>query len=163
MYRKWSEEEKQAVYALLREHSVTEAARIHAQNTGRTVQSILSNYSDWRRRHLIPQEVLDNIPKSVLLWTKDETKLLLDLIEKHPHNFSEAFRQCAEITGRSVSAVELYFGEYRRKNEAKTCMLTLGRKKRASPNRKNIYAGTGGSVETVRVSKWKRILRILWE
>ena len=42
-------------------------------------------------------------------------------------------------------------------------MITLGRKKRASPNRKNIYPGTGGSVETVRVPKWKRILRILCE
>lgn len=163
MYRKWSEEEKQAFYNLLREHHVAEAAKIHSQNTGRMVRTVLRNYQDWKKRNIIPQEVLDNTPKGRIDWTEDEVKILLDLVEKHPYNFSEAFRQCAEITGRSRTAVEQYFKGYRKKEDAKTCMITLGRKKRASPNRKNIYVGTGGSVETVRVSKWKRILRILWE
>ena len=163
MYRKWLEEEKQALYILLREHSIIEAAKIHSQNTGRTVKNVLYNYYAWKRNNSVPQEVLDNIPKGRIDWTEDEVKILLDLIEKYPYNFSEAFRQCAEITGRSRTAVELHFRKYRTKEDAKTCMITLGRKKRASPNRKNIYPGTGGSVETVRVPKWKRILRILCE
>ena len=39
--------------------------------------------------------------------------------------------------------------------------MTIGGKKKASPNRKNIYSGTGGEVTPMRRPWWKRILEML--
>lgn len=162
-YVKWTEEEKQAFFSLLEEHYLLEACRIHAANTDRTLVCVLTWFKRNKRKGKIPQEVLDNIPFNCKPWTEEEINALLKLVEQHPNNFREAFRIHAEKTGRDVRTVENYFGQYRKKEEAKTCMITIGRRKMASPNRKNIYARTGGHTTSIKVSKWKRIWAIICE
>lgn len=161
--KKWTEEEKQAFFSLLRENYLLEACRIHATNASRTVAGVLQWFKVNKRKGKIPQEVLDNMPFNCKPWTEEETNALLKLVEQYPNNFREAFRVHSERTGRNVLVIENYFGRYRRKEEAKTCMITIGRRKIASPNRKNIYAGTGGHTTPIKVSKWKRIWAIICE
>lgn len=95
-------------------------------------------------------------------WSTSETKDLVKLVEEHPHNFMEAFRIHAENTGRSVNAVRFYFSAYRRKAGAQVCMATVS-KKAMGINRKNISRKSRMEPTPVRESKWKRILKILFE
>lgn len=160
--RRWKEEEIQSFLALLENHSLIEAMNFHATNTGRTYASVKNWYYKYKKNKNIPQSIIDNTPKRKNFWTNEETVDLLQLVAEHPSNFSEAFRLHAENTGRSVVAIKQYFSDYRRQETANTCMVTIGGKAVASPNRKNIYNGTGGTVSSVKQSKWKRILNILF-
>lgn len=160
---KWTEEEKQELFALLREHHLNEAARIHAANRNRTFRGVIGYFKYLRQEGEIPQEVLDNIPTFYTPWSKKEVKDLLKLIETYPYNFKEAYRIHAENTGRTVESVSSFFADYRNKKDAKVCMVTVGKRRKASANRKNIHTGTGGYTTPIKASKWKRILEILFE
>ena len=94
---------------------------------------------------------------------KKETAALLKLIEAHPNNFEDAYRIHAENYDRTVEAVKKYFYKYRKQEDAKICMLVVGKSKRNSPNRKNIHEKTHGETVKVKQSKWRRILDILFE
>ena len=75
---------------------------------------------------------------------------------------NEAFRIHASNTGRSVKAVQKYFHRIRKLEDTKVCMATIGGRTKCSPNRKNIYPGTGGTIEPVKKSIWKKILSLLF-
>lgn len=158
----WTEEEKNALFELIREHPLSEAYRIHAENTGRNKANISKWFEHNRRIGKIPQSIIDLTTYNYVKWSEEEIKDLLQLIAEHPNNFKEAYRIHSANTGRTVGCVAHYFQRYRKKEEAKVCMVTIGRKKHVSPNRKNIYPGTGGTVKPIRKSKWKKILEILF-
>ena len=157
-YIKWTSEEHQALLHLIKEHpdNLTEAFRIHSENTGRAVKSIAQYFRIYRHHNDLP--VADS-----KRWTVKEKNTLLKLIEQHPENFREAFRIHAENTGRSIDSIKKVFYRYRNQEDAKVCMLVLGKNKKVSPNRKNIHVKTGGETSTLKVSKWRRILNIIFE
>ena len=161
--RNWTEEERQAFFNLLRNSSPKDAIERHSINTGRSTCSIRSYFYKERANNTIPNDVLESILKLKDKWTNSETKALLKLIEEHPNNFREAYRIHAENTGRTVISVRDHFYAFRKAPDAHVCMMTIGERKRLSANRKNIYSGTGGNVEPVRKSKWRRILEIIFE
>ena len=157
-YIKWTEEEIAALIKLIEEHpeNLQEAFRIHSENTGRSVGTIANYFVSYRKKHNLDMITLKK-------WTKGETDALLKLIGAHPNNFAEAYRIHAENYGRTTEAVRKYFCKYRKQEDAKVCMLVVGKSKRNSPNRKNIHEKTYGETVKVKQSKWRRILDILFE
>lgn len=157
-YIKWTEEERAAFIKLIEKHpeNLREAFRIHSENTGRSVETIANYFLSYRKKHN-----LDIITSKK--WTKRETADLLKLIEANPNNFEEAYRIHAENYDRTVIAVRNYFCRYRSQEDAKVCMIVVGKRKRNSPNRKNIHEKTHGETVKVKQSKWRRILDILFE
>jgi len=158
---KWTEEELQTFYDLLKDHCVKDAAKIHAENTGREVIAILSMFYRKKSNGSIPKNILDN-SSTIIHWTHKEEKELLNLVEKYPHCLKEAFRIHASNTGRGIKAVQEHFYRLRRLEDTKVCMATIGGRTKCSPNRKNIYPGTGGTIEPVKKSIWKKILSLLF-
>lgn len=96
-------------------------------------------------------------------WTEEEQQILFKAVEDNPQNFTEAFRQVSASTGRSIHACRQHYGECRKNGTSPVCMMAIGKNKRLSPNRKNIFDGTGGITESIRQPKWRRILAILFE
>ena len=163
--KEWTDEEKQSLFELLSTTCLTEAIRVHAINTGRSVVAVRNWYKYNKKKGKIPQSVLDAVAinnEETERWSQDELNTLLKLIEENPNNFSEAYRIHADNTGRTVAAVKSKFQEYRTQEDAKVCMITIGKKKRSSPNRKNIYPGTKGNITTVKKSVWKRIISAIF-
>ena len=95
-------------------------------------------------------------------WTEEEQQLLFKAVEDNPQNFTEAFRQVSASTGRSIPACRQYYGKCRKDGISPVCMIAIGKNRRLSPNRKNIFDGTGGTADRIRQSKWRRILAILF-
>lgn len=158
IYIKWTEEERAALIKLIEEHpeNIKEAFRIHSENTGRSEHTISQYFFIYRKKN-----GFDTVPTRK--WAKEETAALLKLIEAHPNNFEEAYRIHAENYGRTAEAVRKYFHKYRKQEDAKVCMLVVGKSKRNSPNRKNIYDKTHGETVKTKQSKWRRILDIIFE
>ena len=96
-------------------------------------------------------------------WTEEEQQTLFKAVEDNPQNFTEAFRQVSAITGRSIDACKQHYGKCRKNGTSPVCMMTIGKSRRLSPNRKNIFNATGGVTEPIRQSKWRRIFAILFE
>ena len=145
----WNKKEKDYLLETVKTHRPKEAICLCADKFGRTTEAVRKMYYKNLR-----QPGICNARR----WTEEEIKELLALIESHPNNFRQAFRIHGQKYNRSIAACEQYYEKYRKSPDAKTCMITVGGKKHASPNRKNIYEGTGGTVEDVRPSIWKRIL-----
>lgn len=160
-YKKWTEEEKQSFFNLIKEHPITVAIELHANNTNRNIHSTRNWYYRNLQSGKLPQEVLDSA-STRNTWTNTEIADLCQLVSEYPHNLTEAFRICSRNTGRTPQAIQTFFTRYRRKEEAKVCMATVGGKKSVSPNRKNIFQGTGGTIGPTKQSKWKRIIKILF-
>lgn len=95
-------------------------------------------------------------------WTTKEKNDLLNLISKHPENFSEAYRIHAEKYNRKKKDVEFFFQRYRKKEGAKVCTVLIGKNRKCSPNRKNIYSKTGGYVKPLKQTIWKQIINLLF-
>ena len=157
-YIKWTEEERAALIKLIEEHSgdLKEAFRIHSENTGRSKGTIEQYFLNYRKKNGFD---IGSLKK----WTKKEEAALLKLIEAHPNNFEYAYRIHSENYDRTAEAVKKHFYEYRKQEDAKVCMIVVGKNKRNSPNRKNINANTHGETVKVKQSKWRRILDILFE
>ena len=157
-YIKWTEEEQTALLDLIKQHpeNLREAFRIHSENTGRSEHTILQYFFKYRKKNGFD---IGSLKK----WTKKEEAALLKLIEAHPNNFEDAYRIHAENYNRTTEAVRDYFYRYRKQEDAKVCMIVVGKNKRNSPNRKNINANTHGETVKVKQSKWRRILDILFE
>ena len=156
--KKWTKKEVKDLLKLINKCSTKkEAYQIHALRTGRSVNSVnkyaLLNLRTNNRKY-------DK-------WSNKETEELLKLVEKNPDNLLRAYKIHANKTGRSLRSVIDYFQRYRVKQDAKVCMMVVGRKKYLSPNRKNVFVTskgkTGGTVSSLKQSKWKRILAILFE
>ena len=160
--RHWNEEERQAFFNLLRNSSFKDAIKRHSINTGRTTGSIYNHFYTERKNNTIPNDVLEGIPNFKHKWTDSETKTLLELIKEHPNNFEQAFRIHAENTGRTTISVAHHFHAIRKDPGSHVCMMTIGERKRLSANSKNIYPGTGGNVEPIRKSIWRRIINIIF-
>ena len=160
-YKKWSKEEEEALLRLTKSHSVSEAITIHARAFERNAHSVNTHYYRYMVKN-IPEEERRDIQPRKKPYSENELKDLLELVSAHPHNMREAFRIHANNTGRNAKNVENFFGKYRRKQEAKVCMATIGGKKHSSPNRKNIYSGTGGCSSRMPKSLWRRILNVLF-
>lgn len=157
-YIKWTEEEQTALLDLIRQHpeNLREAFRIHSENTGRSIQTIANYFFLYRKKNGFDIELKKK-------WTKKEEAALLKLIEAHPNNFEDAYRIHAENYDRTAEAVRDYFCRYRRQEDAKVCMLVMGKHRRNSPNRKNIHDKTHGETVKTKQSKWRRILDIIFE
>lgn len=160
-YKKWSKEEEDSLLDLIKSHSISEAITIHAREFGRNAHSVNTHYYRSMMKN-IPEEERRNLPLGKKPYSESELKDLLELVSAYPHNMREAFRIHANNTGRNAKNVENFFGRYRRKQEAKVCMATIGGKKHSSPNRKNIYPGTGGCSSRMPKSLWRRILNVLF-
>lgn len=158
----WKQEEKQEFFNLLKEHYLSEAARRFSKSSGRSVHTIIIWFYYNKKKGRIPEDVLNALHKNKEPWSPSEEKELFKLVGRHPGNFNDAFRIHADNTGRNTKAVALHFIRCRKKEGAQVCMLTLG-KGRQCPNRKNIHSKTGGRMKPFKVSKWKRILQIIFE
>lgn len=158
----WKQEEKQEFFNLLKEHYLSEAARKFSESSGKNMNTIISWFRVNKKKGRIPKDVLDAMHSNKEIWSPSEEKELFKLVGRHPENFNDAFRIHADNTGRNMKAVALHFARCRKKDEAQVCMLTLGKGKQCS-NRKNIYSRTGGRMKPLKVSKWKRILQIIFE
>ena len=157
---KWSEKEDNALLCLIQKTgNIRRACQIHAKKYNRIASSVRAHVKYNIKKGKFPQ----GLSKQNKRWSKEEIKTLLSLIKKHPHNFTEAYRIHAENTGRTLAAVQTFFAEYRKRENAKVCMMTIGGSKMISPNRKNIYSKTGGEVKTIKASKWRKILAILFK
>lgn len=157
---RWSDKEKKELMRLLEKTgSITETSKIFAAKHGKKEGTVRSFIKYHRKRGNITVK----LNRKYKYWTKNEIKTLLNLIQKYPHNFSEACRIHAKNTDRNWRAVQNFFERYREKEDAKVCMMTLGALKTVSPNRKNIHSRTKGEVTPIKISKWKRILAILFE
>lgn len=157
---KWSEKEDKALLRLIEKTgNVRGACQIYAEKYNRKADSVHSHAKYNMKKGKFPKDLGQRRKK----WSKKEIKALLTLIKKHPHNFKEAYRIHAENTGRTLGAVKIFFSKYRKNEDAKVCMMTIGGSKVVSPNRKNVYSRTGGEVKTLKASKWWRILAILFE
>ena len=162
-YKKWTKEEEQALAELVKSNCKTEAFRIYAGVSGRKAQAIAAYYySHMLKNGYFSEEEPEATPHKYRYYSDEELKDLLELVSTHPHNLREAFRIHASNTGRNVKSVENYFERYRKKQEAKVCMVNVGGKKHISPNRKNIYPGTGGTIHKTKKPLWKRLLKALF-
>lgn len=90
-------------------------------------------------------------------WTEDEEKVILAQVKANPQNLTRAFKLAAIKLGRTESSCSKHWYEALSKKDTNTCFLLLS-KSRYKKNRKN-----SNTVEKTKVSKWKRILRILFE
>lgn len=158
-YKYWTDDEWSSLLQLLKTHSRKEAFKIHAENVGRNKVTVKAYF--YKKKDMFANVDINNSKRKN--WTEKERKDLLKLIEQHPHNFNEAYRKHAKKYQRTYYAVANYFSRYRLKEDAKTCMMTVGKRKHLSPNRKNIYKGTKETLYTVKQSKWKRVLSIIFE
>ena len=162
--REWSSKEKEDFFKLIRKYkSINKAAKIYSAKTGRTHHAIIAIYEYWKKRGRVPKDCIDIIEdaKEKYKWPEKDKKLLLKTIQESPNNFREAYRKVAAITGKREDTVRVYFYNYRKKEGAKVLMLNIGGRKTCSPNRKNIYPGTGGTVHAVRLPWWKKLLKTI--
>ena len=91
-------------------------------------------------------------------WTQEEESVMIDIITKNSHNLNDAFYKASEIINRTPKAIsERWYKKVSK--ETNYCFLTVGSKTAVS-NRKNV---TSAVVEKTTTSKWKRILKILFE
>ena len=160
-YNKWTEEETNALLALVGEHSFAEVVALHAETTGRTPVSVESKLRLLLKKGVLTKEQLGIEPKK--RWTTKEVATLEKIIGKNPGNFTEGFRICANKTGKSVNAVNRKFSRLRSQGKLGVCSMNVGKTKAVSVNRKNVYSKTGGTTTAIKESKFRRILKILFE
>lgn len=91
-------------------------------------------------------------------WTDDEDLVVYRQVKNNLENMQKAFREAAELLGRSPKAVTIRWYKYISKQTNSTAFVLLS-ETRAYNNRKNISETT--PVINTRPSFWKRILRVL--
>lgn len=98
-------------------------------------------------------------------WTEEERNILLEEISNDPSNLRNAFRRTAERIERTPSSAEQYWYQVlapkNRNNRSNTAFMSYS-KGSLNSNRKISRENTQQPV-TVRRSKWRRILDILFE
>lgn len=91
-------------------------------------------------------------------WTPEEELIMINFIKENPHNLNDAFYKASEIINRTPKAIsERWYKKVSK--ETNPCFVTIGSKTTIS-NKKNL---TSGIVEKTTESKWKRIIKILFE
>lgn len=94
-------------------------------------------------------------------WTKEEDDRLIKIISHNPQNLVEAFRQASIILVRSEKAIsERWYKTLAKKSN--TCFITIG-SKTVNRNRKVVSINTTDNTTQNKISKWRRILNILFE
>lgn len=98
-------------------------------------------------------------------WTEEERNILLEEISNDPSNLQNVFRRTAERTGRTRAAIATYWYQVltpkNRNDRSNTAFMSYS-KGSINSNRKISRENTQQPV-TVRKSKWRRILNILFE
>ena len=98
-------------------------------------------------------------------YTKREDAVILKCVKKSPTNITEAIRNAATALGRSEHSVRVRYYKYLQKEQKNHILFTLSSRKRAK-NYKVTRLGarpTQYNPEDSNLSKWKRILAILFE
>ena len=98
-------------------------------------------------------------------YTKEEDAVILQAVKASPTNIAAAIRKAAEKLGRSVASVRERYYHFLQKEERNHLFFTLSLRKKAKNykvTRKGKYA-TKYNPEKTGMSKWKRIIAILFE
>ena len=98
-------------------------------------------------------------------YTKEEDAIIRKAVKASPTNIKQALGKVAEKLGRSVRSVEQRYYKYLQKEETHHLFFTFSSKKKANNykvTRKGKYA-TKYNPEKTGMSKWKRIIAILFE
>lgn len=143
--------------------------------TKEEIKILRKHYAEYSVEELIKKFKLDhsirtvkkkiftlNLPRKHKSWTKEEIESLLKLVEQYPYNLREACRLHASKYNRNSKTVENKFFSLRKNTNIRTCMMTIGKHKHIL-NRKNVYKGINVTPIKTKISKWKKILSILFE
>lgn len=96
-------------------------------------------------------------------WTPEEDKELIKCIESNPQNIREGCRQfIVDHPNRTFNAAHDRWHKKLR-DETNVCFMTLGKKKYNRNRKVVIPAKTSDNTQSVRRSKWRRILDIIFE
>lgn len=95
-----------------------------------------------------------------LKWSQNEDEVLLRHVKNNPQNLQSAFALASEELGRSTLACtqRWYKVVSRKEDKGNTCFLTVSKNK-VGRNRKNCT----DDIPEPKLSKWRRILNILFE
>lgn len=98
-------------------------------------------------------------------YTKEEDTVIKKAVKDSPTNITQGLEKAARKTGRSLRSVRQRYYGYLQKKETNHLLFTLSSKKEArnyKVTRKGKYA-TKYNPEKTGLSKWKRIIAILFE
>ena len=87
-------------------------------------------------------------------WTSAEDTQVVDQVRKSPTNLTQAFREAARVTGRSMTACSNRWYTVLSKDKANACFITVSGKHQ-SLNRKN------GKGTACNQSLFTRVLKLL--
>lgn len=90
-------------------------------------------------------------------WTEEEKELLIEAVKDNPQNYSKAFREVAEQTGRSVMAVSSYWYNVLSKHQG--VWMAVVTENKTIPNKK-ILRGDNDNTSITTVSLWQKIKRL---
>ena len=91
-------------------------------------------------------------------WTNDEEQVIISKVRQYPNNLKRAFKEASEVLDRTEHAVALHWYNKTRMSEA--VFITAG-SKTANVNSKNVFTGSYDNTQRVKVSIWRKILRLL--
>lgn len=93
-------------------------------------------------------------------WSEQEDLVLLRQVKAYPQNLKRAFVIASEELDRTTNACmnRWYTVVSKKEDKMNTCFLTIS-KERVGRNRKNC----SDIIEESRLSKWRRILNIIFE
>lgn len=96
-------------------------------------------------------------------YTKEEDKIILEMVKASPTNIKDGFRKASKKIKRSVASVRIRYYKYLREKDK---VFALFSSKKKAINYKITRKGkraTSYKPGTSTQSKWKRILAILFE
>ena len=91
-------------------------------------------------------------------WTNDEEQVIISKVRQYPNNLTKAFREASVELERSERAICQHWYNVIRNNEI--VFMTIGSKTK-NINTKNTIQGGYDNTEKVKVSIWRRILKLL--
>lgn len=98
-------------------------------------------------------------------WTAEEDKILVQLIEKNPHNLSKAFLIASSKLERTKGACQFRWYQHlgnSKNNSFDGIAFTVMSKKKNMKNRKNHIEGKSKTqVKKTKASIWNKILAFL--
>ena len=96
-------------------------------------------------------------------WSSEEDRELIKCIENNPQNIREACRQFVASHPNRTFAAATFRWHRKLRDQTNICFMTLGKKKYNRNRKVVIPIKTSDNTQSVRRSKWRRILDIIFE
>lgn len=98
-------------------------------------------------------------------WTNEEDKVLVQLIEKYPHNLNKAFLMASGKLERTKSACQFrwyqHLGNPNSPKHSSVCFTILSKRKQMVDRKNYIEGRSKRKPKNNKVSIWKKILNLL--